>query len=33
MLHICIYDDDAAARAQLEELVGQYFNNRAFLLT
>ena len=33
MLHICICDDDAAARAQLEELVGQYFNNRAFLLT
>ena len=33
MLHICICDDDAAARAKLEELVGQYFNNRAFLLT
>lgn len=33
MLHICICDDDAAARAQLEELVGQYFNDRAFLLT
>ena len=33
MLRICICDDDAAARAQLEELVGQYFNGRAFLLT